>query len=115
MSNLLLKPLSRQEREVLALRRKGMNNQEIADDLDMSPTAVGTVLCHAKRKGAKFPKVRAKSKGVPIERLVHIRGQLKSAGYQRGLATIIAERVGMKPDTVKVRLWKHDNQQGASQ
>lgn len=82
--------------------------------MDRSNDHVGVVLSKAKRKGAVFPPVKRGNRKdlncVPTARLVKIRSELLRAGYSRyGLAAIIAERVGMKTNTVRVRLWKHDH------
>jgi transposase len=116
---LLTKPLSRQERQAVTLRRQGKSNDEIAEALMVTNNHVATVLTLAKRKGAVFPmhKPGRKPHSVPIERLVHIRTQLRQAGYRDyGMTKVIAERVGLTTNCVKVRLWKHDHKpQGVSQ
>jgi hypothetical protein len=119
---LLTKPLSRQERQAVELRRKGMSNTEIGELMQIPNGQVSQVISHARRKGAVVPyakreplQIYNKASVVPITRLVHIRTKLLEAGNPRyGVNTIIAERVGMKPGCVRVRLWKYDNQQGAS-
>jgi len=109
---LLTKPLSPQERRAVTLRRQGMSNREIADEMMLTDGHVASILAHAKRKGAVFPAVRTgKPCKVDIERLVSLRHQLRQAGYERGLSTIIAERTGMSVGTVKVRLWRYDQRQ----
>lgn len=109
---LLTKPLGRQERQAVALRRQGLTTSEIADAMLLTTNHVSTVLTHAKRKGAVVPRVPRKPAPVrvPIERLVQIRAELLRAGYSRyGLYAVIAERVGMTTNAVRVRLWKHDH------
>lgn len=109
---LLTKPLSPQERRAVALRRQGMTTDQIADEMAITLNHVWTLLCTAKRKGAVLPVIRrpTRTAAVPIERLVHIRTELRRAGYGHyGMARIIAERVGLTVNCVKVRLWKHDH------
>lgn len=111
---LLTKPLSPQERKAVTMRRQGMTNPQIADELQCTVTQVSVVLYHAKRKGAEFPPCKRGSQKdrncVPIARLAQIRKQLLAAGYGAyGIHAVIAERVGMKTGTVRVRLWKHDH------
>lgn len=109
---LLTKPLGRQERQAVTLRRQGLTTTEIADAMCLTTNHVSTVLTHAKRKGAAIPRVPRKPAPVkvPIERLVQIRAELLRAGYSRyGMAAIIATRTGLTTNCVKVRLWKHDH------
>jgi hypothetical protein len=120
---LLTKPLSPQERQAAALRRQGMSNTEIGEIMQIPNGQVSQVICHARRKGAVVPYAKRdplqlykNTKVVPITRLLHIRAKLLEAGNGHyGINTIIAQRVGMSPGCVRVRLWKYDrNQQGAS-
>jgi transposase len=109
---LLSKPLGPQERQAVELRRKGLSTGEIADEMCLTSNHVSTVLTHAKRKGAVFPRVVKKhTPSVPIERLVKIRAELLRAGYRRGIPRIIGERVGLTKNCVGVRLWKYDQAQ----
>jgi hypothetical protein len=112
---LLTAPLGCQERQAVELRRQGLNNVEIAVIMDRSPDHVGVVLSAAKRKGAVFPPLarRPLYRGkVPIARLVQIRTELRRAGYgKHGMYGLIAERVGLTANCVKVRLWTYDQSQ----
>jgi hypothetical protein len=117
---LLTKPLGRQERQAVTLRRQGKTNQEIADVMLITTGHVSAVLYTAKQKGAEFPPAKRGNQKdrdcVPIARLANIRAQLRAAGYGYGLYAVIAERVGMTTNAVRVRLWKHDHKpQGVSQ
>lgn len=111
---LLTKPLGRQERQAVTLRRQGLTNIEIAVIMDRSGDHVGVVLSNAKRKGAVFPPIKRGNRKdlncVPTARLVKIRSELLRAGYSPyGMIAIIAERTGLTKNCVKVRLWKHDH------
>lgn len=113
---LLTQPLSPQERQAVTLRRQGMSNREIADEMMLTDGHVASILAHAKRKGAVFPAVRTgKPCKVDIERLVSLRHQLRQAGYGRGIPTIIAQRTGLSANCVKVRLWRYDQRQQGEQ
>ena len=113
---LLTKPLGPQERRAVALRRQGMSNKQIADEMMLDDGHVASLLSVAKRKGAVFPAVRTgKPCKVDIERLVSLRQQLRQAGYGRGISTIIAKRTGLSANCVKVRLWRYDNRQQGEQ
>lgn len=115
---LLTKPLSRQERIAVTMRRAGKTNAEIAEVLCVTNSHVSCVISNARRKGAVVPFARrgAPAPAVPIDRLIEIRKTLLASGRNWGVYSLIGERVGMTGNAVKVRLWKHDHkQQGASQ
>lgn len=94
------------------MERNGFSREEICDELDVSNVHLRVLLSKTRAKGVDVPRRPSGTRCQPrvsIERLIHIRNQLRQRGFMgAGLYRVLAERVGMHPKTVCVRCWRYD-------
>jgi hypothetical protein len=122
--------ISERQRKIAEMAINGASNQWIAEEMadgDKIPSLanIGVTLNRVKKElakagvavpweegrrgGAVGVNTRTGEQVVTEERLAERRDELIAAGHpKRGIIALLAEQYGMKPSTVKVRLWRHD-------
>jgi predicted ABC-type ATPase/DNA-binding NarL/FixJ family response regulator len=112
------------ENKAVEMARNNFSNAEIADEMGIDARSVSVYLSRAKKKapdidipqqrGGTAPGFRGRYKTYTLEELAALRDKLRASGVTRGINTVIAERTGLTPSNVNVRLWNYDKQQRES-
>lgn len=104
--------LSATENKIAEMALNNYSNAEIADEMEISPSAVGTYISRIRNKGIDVEPgiVSGRPTDVSIERLVKVRDDLRASGHGRGINRMLAERFHLTPANVKQRLWLYDKQ-----
>lgn len=118
--------LSDRERKIAEMAVNGAGNAWIAEEMDVSNNTIASTLSAVKAKLGGKALWDVGQRGTPnvnsvtgeatatIEQLVHARAALRAAGHIKVNATL-AERYGVSPQTIKVRLWLYDKERKAAE
>lgn len=111
--------LTPQQNKAIELGRNGFTPEEIIDEMEL-PTAnhLWSILSQAKARGAELPTKKLTgtrrvlnpnsrdANAVPLSKLIDA---YNAVGGGRGANAIVADRFGLTPGNVNVRLWKYNS------
>lgn len=107
--------LTPQQNKACEMLFNGISRDDIADELDIEDRTLRRLFWGARQRGVAVPfgeSGNTNPNSHPIAKLLELRDELVRAGVKRGVYPIIAERLGMTANAVKVRIWKHFHPEG---
>lgn len=117
--------LSASQNKAVEMARNNFSTKEIAEELETSPEAVRVFLSSARKRAPdiEIPNARHGPTGgtyggqptATLQDLLRVRQSLLDGGHPKGATyRMVAERFGMKPNTVAARLSRYDRNPTAS-